>query len=97
MSASCPDLFREGQGVVVLGTMQRNGVFHASEVLAKHSENYMPKEVEAALKKSGHWNPECRPAAAAVHLGHDVGEERDKSRRLSYGCGARSDRSGPIA
>ncbi len=52
-----PDLFREGQGVVVLGTEQTDGVFRASEVLAKHDENYMPKEVEEALKKSGRWNP----------------------------------------
>lgn len=60
-----PDLFREGQGVVALGTMQPDGVFHASEVLAKHSENYMPKEVEAALKKSGHWNPNAGPPPPA--------------------------------
>jgi cytochrome c-type biogenesis protein CcmE len=52
-----PDLFREGQGVVVLGTEQTDGVFRASEVLAKHDETYMPKEVADALKKSGHWNP----------------------------------------
>lgn len=51
-----PDLFREGQGVVVLGA-ERNGSFKASEVLAKHDENYMPKEVVEALKKSGQWNP----------------------------------------
>jgi cytochrome c-type biogenesis protein CcmE len=52
-----PDLFREGQGVVVLGVEQPDGVFKASEVLAKHDENYMPKEVVDALKKSGEWNP----------------------------------------
>jgi cytochrome c-type biogenesis protein CcmE len=52
-----PDLFREGQGVVVLGTEQQDGVFRASEVLAKHDETYMPKEVADALKKSGRWNP----------------------------------------
>jgi cytochrome c-type biogenesis protein CcmE len=52
-----PDLFREGQGVVVLGVEQPNGVFHASEVLAKHDATYMPKEVVDALKKSGRWNP----------------------------------------
>lgn len=52
-----PDLFREGQGVVVLGVEQSDGVFKASEVLAKHDETYMPKEVEEALKKSGRWNP----------------------------------------
>ena len=52
-----PSLFREGQGVVVMGTMQPGGMFRASEVLAKHDENYMPKDVAEALKKSGHWNP----------------------------------------
>jgi cytochrome c-type biogenesis protein CcmE len=52
-----PDLFREGQGVVVLGTEQTDGVFRASEVLAKHDETYMSKEVAEALKKSGRWNP----------------------------------------
>jgi len=50
-----PDLFREGQGVVVLGVEQQDGVFRASEVLAKHDETYMPKEVAEALKKSGRW------------------------------------------
>ena len=50
-----PDLFREGQGVVAEGHY-RNGVFEAKEVLAKHDETYMPKEVADALKKSGKWN-----------------------------------------
>lgn len=49
-----PDLFREGQGIVAEGRMQ-NGVFVASEVLAKHDEKYMPPEVADALKKSGQW------------------------------------------
>lgn len=52
-----PDLFREGQGVVTLGSLNPNGTFAASEVLARHDETYMPKEVAEALKKSGHWNP----------------------------------------
>lgn len=52
-----PDLFREGQGVVTLGVLQADGTFRASEVLAKHDETYMPKEVAEALKKAGHWNP----------------------------------------
>lgn len=52
-----PDLFREGQSVVALGTVNRDGSFSAQEVLAKHDETYMPKDVEEALKKSGHWNP----------------------------------------
>ena len=50
-----PDLFREGQGVVTQGTLGSHGIFLASEVLAKHDENYMPKEVADALKKSGNW------------------------------------------
>jgi cytochrome c-type biogenesis protein CcmE len=48
-------LFREGQGVVAEGKLQ-DGVFMASDVLAKHDENYMPPEVAEALKKSGQWN-----------------------------------------
>jgi cytochrome c-type biogenesis protein CcmE len=50
-----PDLFREGQGVVTEGKMAKDGSFQAAEVLAKHDENYMPKEVADSLKKSGHW------------------------------------------
>jgi cytochrome c-type biogenesis protein CcmE len=50
-----PDLFREGQGVIAEGVLQPGGVFKADSVLAKHDENYMPKEVADALKKQGHW------------------------------------------
>ncbi|PKU24517.1 cytochrome c maturation protein CcmE [Telmatospirillum siberiense] len=53
-----PDLFREGQGVVTEGKLDGQGLFHASEVLAKHDENYMPKEVAEAIKKSGQWQEE---------------------------------------
>jgi cytochrome c-type biogenesis protein CcmE len=60
-----PDLFREGQGVVVEGALARDGSFKAAEVLAKHDENYMPKEVVDALKKSGHWQEGAQAAAAA--------------------------------
>jgi cytochrome c-type biogenesis protein CcmE len=45
-----PDLFREGQGIVAIGALDTQGVFIASEVLAKHDENYMPPEVAQALK-----------------------------------------------
>lgn len=55
-----PDLFAEGQGVVAMGEMQ-DGVFVASEVLAKHDETYMPKEVIDALKEQGTY---VDPAAA---------------------------------
>ena len=47
-----PDLFREGQGIVALGQLGADGVFAASEVLAKHDENYMPPEVQEALDKA---------------------------------------------
>jgi cytochrome c-type biogenesis protein CcmE len=50
-----PDLFREGQGVVAEGALDYEGVFIASEVLAKHDENYMPPEVAKALKEAGQW------------------------------------------
>lgn len=48
-----PDLFREGQGIVVEGSLDTAGVFQASRVLAKHDENYMSPEVKAALDAAG--------------------------------------------
>lgn len=51
-----PDLFREGQGIVAQGKVGPDGTFIASEVLAKHDENYMPAEVADALKEAGVWN-----------------------------------------
>jgi len=50
-----PDLFREGQGVVMEGRLQPDGSFRAEDVLAKHDENYMPKEVADSLKEAGMW------------------------------------------
>lgn len=50
-----PDLFREGQGVIARGALDQSGLFAASEVLAKHDENYMPPEVAEALEESGHF------------------------------------------
>ena len=49
-----PDLFREEQGIVALGKIE-NKNFRAIEILAKHDENYMPKEVSDMLKKNGKW------------------------------------------
>ena len=60
-----PDLFREGQGIVALGTEAPDGTFRASEVLAKHDETYMPKDVAEALKKNGMWNPAAGPPPTA--------------------------------
>jgi cytochrome c-type biogenesis protein CcmE len=61
-----PDLFREGQGVVTEGRLGPDGIFVADTVLAKHDENYMPKEVADALKAQGHWEgaEAGEPAAA---------------------------------
>jgi cytochrome c-type biogenesis protein CcmE len=50
-----PALFREGQGVVAQGHISSIGELEASSILAKHDENYMPREVVDALKKSGRW------------------------------------------
>jgi cytochrome c-type biogenesis protein CcmE len=54
-SGALPDLFREGQGVVVEGRLDGSGEVRAASVLAKHDERYMPREVVDALKKSGRW------------------------------------------
>jgi cytochrome c-type biogenesis protein CcmE len=62
-SGILPDLFREGQGVVAEGVID-GGVFRADTVLAKHDENYMPKEVVDALKAQGVWQEEGSPPAA---------------------------------
>ena len=56
-----PDLFKEGQGVVAEGAMTTTGTFAATNVLAKHDENYMPKEVVEALKANGEWQREGSP------------------------------------
>jgi cytochrome c-type biogenesis protein CcmE len=74
-SGLLPDLFREGQGAVVEGTVGTDGVFHADSVLAKHDERYMPREVADALKKQGVWKegeamPDtARPETAAATSG----------------------------
>jgi cytochrome c-type biogenesis protein CcmE len=66
-----PDLFKEGQGVVAEGTLIDGVSFRADTVLAKHDENYMPKEVADALKKQGHWKDDYgkKPGAAEAPQG----------------------------
>ncbi|GAA0617884.1 cytochrome c maturation protein CcmE [Brevundimonas kwangchunensis] len=62
-----PDLFREGQGIVAQGAFQPDRTFRATQVLAKHDENYMPREVADRLKETGEWRPEDgAPARAGV-------------------------------
>ena len=53
-TGSLPDLFKEGKGVVAQGSLGADGTFTATEVLAKHDENYMPPEAAEALKQAGH-------------------------------------------
>ena len=53
-----PDLFKEGQGVVAEGALAADGSFAATNVLAKHDENYMPKEIVDELKARGEWQRE---------------------------------------
>jgi cytochrome c-type biogenesis protein CcmE len=53
-TGSLPDLFKEGKGVVAQGSLGPDGTFTASEVLAKHDENYMPPEAAEALRQAGH-------------------------------------------
>ena len=70
-----PDLFREGQGVVAVGAFRPDGVFAARQVLAKHDERYMPREVAKALKAQGEWRGDGakasygEPAAAGTGQG----------------------------
>lgn len=54
-----PDLFKETKGIIAEGVYQPGAVFEADSVLAKHDENYMPKEVVEALKERGEWRPEA--------------------------------------
>lgn len=63
-----PDLFREGQGVVVEGSLDSQGVFQASRVLAKHDENYMSPEVRQALERAGA-SPENHPMVSDIPEG----------------------------
>jgi cytochrome c-type biogenesis protein CcmE len=57
-----PDLFREGQGIVAVGSFRKDGVFEAKQVLAKHDERYMPKEIADALKEQGEWRGDGKAA-----------------------------------
>lgn len=78
-----PDLFREGQGAVVEGTVEPDGIFKADSVLAKHDERYMPKEVADALKKQGVWKegdavPATGPSTTKPELAKPLTGSADK-------------------
>jgi cytochrome c-type biogenesis protein CcmE len=62
-SGILPDLFREGQGIVAEGSMAPDGSFTATNVLAKHDENYIPKQIVDEMKKRGDWQPDNPQAA----------------------------------
>jgi len=64
-----PDLFREGKGVVAQGKLESDGVFHASEVLAKHDENYMPPEAAEALKRAKGGQPDSTATLVVAQPG----------------------------
>ncbi len=55
-----PDLFREGQGAVIEGAFDNNNIFNATNVFAKHDENYMPASIKEDLKDTGYWNKEYK-------------------------------------
>ena len=55
-----PDLFREGQGAVIEGFFENNKVFNATNVFAKHDENYMPANIKDDLKNTGYWNKQYK-------------------------------------
>ena len=57
-----PDLFKEGKGVVAQGKLGADGAFHATEVLAKHDENYMPPEAQAAIDQAHGRKPASMPS-----------------------------------
>ena len=56
-SGILPDLFREGQGIISIGQLNQDGVFEATEVLAKHDENYMPPEIAETVKHGADGKP----------------------------------------
>lgn len=62
-----PDLFQEGKGVITQGKLGGDGNFAAAEVLAKHDENYMPKEVEDALEQAKQAKGAAVPASTVVN------------------------------
>jgi cytochrome c-type biogenesis protein CcmE len=65
-SGILPDLFREGQGVVVVGKLQPDGHLRADQVMARHDENYMPPEVAQALEEAGYSPADYQAKAAEV-------------------------------
>tara|TARA_B100002052_G_C15655150_1_gene494669 strand:- start:32 stop:427 length:396 start_codon:yes stop_codon:yes gene_type:complete len=55
-SGIIPDLFREGQGAVIEGYLNKDNIFNATSIFAKHDENYMPNSIRENLQNEGYWN-----------------------------------------
>ncbi|MDA9748764.1 cytochrome c maturation protein CcmE [Pelagibacteraceae bacterium] len=51
-----PDLFKEGQGAVIEGIIDKNNILNATNVFAKHDENYIPASIKEELENKGYWN-----------------------------------------
>ncbi|MDX1496038.1 MAG: cytochrome c maturation protein CcmE [Salinisphaeraceae bacterium] len=69
-----PDLFREGQGIVAQGSLNKDGVFIADEVLAKHDENYMPPELAESLMDAE--GTSCMPAGMLEYENQETGKKK---------------------
>jgi cytochrome c-type biogenesis protein CcmE len=76
-SGILPDLFREGQGVVVVGQLQHDGYIKADQVLARHDENYMPPEVAEALEAAGYSPADFQQKAAKIAERIEEGEAQE--------------------
>ena len=75
-----PDLFREGQGIVAQGSFRPDRTFVADQVLAKHDENYMPREVADRLKAKGEWRPEGGAAPTQTRSNSPLGDSAQTPR-----------------
>lgn len=85
-----PDLFREGQGIVAQGAFLPDRTFRARQVLAKHDETYMPREVADRLKAKGEWRPEGDEAPYAAP---SVGPQADAGTRVPSPAGVQAGRA----
>ena len=80
-----PDLFREGQGVIAEGRFRSGEVFEARTILARHDENYMPKEVADALKASGQWREAPMPVSRIGQKTNDLSPISSGSAKTTSG------------
>ena len=92
-----PDLFREGQGIVAEGSFRPDRTFVARQVLAKHDETYMPREVADRLKEKGEWRPDGPGSTVAKATEARSSSEAEPGLRpIEDRTGGRAERSAPI-